>query len=56
MLHIKFGVHQNLCPIVQDRYKFSSDMKTYDMTYPQDKIIFNLKKIEEQLRIDFKLQ
>ena len=49
-------MHQNLRPIVQDKYKFSSDMKTYDMTCPQDKIKKKKKKIEEQLRIDFKLQ
>ena len=41
------------CP---GQVQFSSDMKTYDMTCPQDKLIFNLKNIEEQLRIDFKLQ
>ena len=27
-----FRVCQNLCPIGWDRYKFSLDMKTFDMT------------------------
>ena len=35
-------VGQNLWPTVQDRYKFSSDMKTFDSL--QDKLIFNEKK------------
>ena len=36
----------NLCLIVRDRYKFSPDMQTFDMTCPWDKHIFNRKNTE----------